>query len=425
MEATEDKREHLVGRRAAERLLAGPTVIDVRDVSKRFMIPANRMNSLRERAANPFGHRNARVLQALQDISFDVHAGEFFGIVGRNGSGKSTLLKIMASIYKADAGRVLMAGRLAPFIELGVGFNPELTSRENVVLNGVLMGLSRREARERLDRVLDFAELREFTDLKLKNYSSGMMVRLAFSVMVAADADIMLIDEVLAVGDAAFGAKCIDVFTNLRKAGRTIVLVTHDMATVQRFCHRAMLIHDSHIQFVGDPEETALRYYRLNFGGDPDAVREPGVLPDVHARVIDAWLENADGERIQNVEQGERLFFNCLIEARRELRQPVFSYQFLDPDGIEIFGFSKRLRVDQDSDDVLHAGQRALIAGEVENRLLPGRYHIGQWVIRNRTQGDLALHSFSLLEFVVYGTGGGPGHIKLDNDVEAKIVDPG
>jgi ABC-2 type transport system ATP-binding protein len=425
MEATEDKREHLVGRRAAERLLAGPTVIDVRDVSKRFMIPANRMNSLRERAANPFGHRNARVLQALQDISFDVHAGEFFGIVGRNGSGKSTLLKIMASIYKADAGRVLMAGRLAPFIELGVGFNPELTSRENVVLNGVLMGLSRREARERLDRVLDFAELREFTDLKLKNYSSGMMVRLAFSVMVAADADIMLIDEVLAVGDAAFGAKCIDVFTNLRKAGRTIVLVTHDMATVQRFCHRAMLIHDSHIQFVGDPEETALRYYRLNFGGDPDAVREPGVLPDVHARVIDAWLENADGERIQNVEQGERLFFNCLIEARRELRQPVFSYQFLDPDGIEIFGFSKRLRVHQDSDDVLHAGQRALIAGEVENRLLPGRYHIGQWVIRNRTQGDLALHSFSLLEFVVYGTGGGPGHIKLDNDVEAKIVDPG
>jgi ABC-type polysaccharide/polyol phosphate transport system ATPase subunit len=425
MEATEDKREQLAGRRAAERLLAGPTVIDVRGVSKRFLIPVNRMNSLRERVANPFGHRNAHVLQALQDVSFDVHAGEFFGIVGRNGSGKSTLLKIMASIYRADTGRVLMAGRLAPFIELGVGFNPELTSKENVVLNGVLMGLSRREARERLDRVLDFAELREFTDMKLKNYSSGMMVRLAFSVMVAADADIMLIDEVLAVGDAAFGAKCIEVFTNLRKAGRTIVLVTHDMATVQRFCHRAMLIHDSHIQFVGDPEETALRYYRLNFGGDPDTVREPGVLPDVNASVIDAWLENADGERIQNVEQGERLFFNCLIEARRELRQPVFSYQFLDPDGIEIFGFSKRLRVESEEDDVLRVGQRVLIAGEVENRLLPGKYHISQWVIRNRTQGDLALHSFSLLEFIVYGTEGGSGHIKLDNDVRAKIVGSG
>jgi len=141
--------------------------------------------------------------------------------------------------------------------------------------------------------------------------------------------------------------------------------------------------------------------------------------------VIDAWLQNADGERIQNVEQGEQLFFNCLIEARRELRQPVFSYQFLDPDGIEIFGFSKRLRVESEEDDVLRSGQRVLIAGEVENRLLPGKYHIGQWVIRNRTQGDLALHSFSLLEFMVYGTEGGSGHIKLDNDVQAKIVGSG
>ena len=218
-------------------------------------------------------------MRALDDVSFDVHAGEFFGIVGRNGSGKSTLLKIMASIYRADAGRVRMAGRLAPFIELGVGFNPELTSRENVVLNGVLMGLTRREARRRLDSVLDFAELREFTDMKLKNYSSGMMVRLAFSVMVNADADIMLIDEVLAVGDAAFGQKCLDVFAAMRAAGRTIVLVTHDMTTVQRFCHRAALINDSRIQYVGDPVETALRYYRLNFGGDPDQVPNPESSP--------------------------------------------------------------------------------------------------------------------------------------------------
>jgi ABC-2 type transport system ATP-binding protein len=400
-------------------------VIDVERVSKRFEIPHNRIDSVRERVANPFAHRRTRILTALQDVSFDVHAGEFFGIVGRNGSGKSTLLKIMASIYRADSGRVRMAGRLAPFIELGVGFNPELTSRENVVLNGVLMGLSRREARYRLDSVLEFAELEEFVDLKLKNYSSGMMVRLAFAVMVAADADIMLVDEVLAVGDAAFGQKCIDVFTELRDAGRTIVLVTHDMATVQRFCHRAMLLHDSQIEFIGDPEDTALRYYRLNFGGDPDQVAEPGTLPEVNATVIDAWLENAAGTRIKNVEQGERLFFNCLIEARRDLRQPVFSYRFVDADGAEIFGFSKRLNVADDAHDVLAAGQRVLISGEVENRLLPGRYHISQWVIRNRTAGDLALHSFNLLDFIVYGTGGGTGHVKLDDDVEARIVEPG
>ena len=200
--------------------------------------------STRSRSGRPIRSRRVeyRELHALQDVSFDVRKGEFFGIVGRNGSGKSTLLKILASIYRADPGRVRMAGRVAPFIELGVGFNPELTARENVVLNGVLMGLTRREAQRRLDAVIDFAELHEFADLKLKNYSSGMMVRLAFAVMVQADADIMLIDEVLAVGDAAFAQKCMDVFHEQRRAGKTIVLVTHDMATVQSLCHRAMLL---------------------------------------------------------------------------------------------------------------------------------------------------------------------------------------
>src|SRR3954454_22980734 len=189
-----------------------PVVIEARGITKTFRIPEHRIDSFKERATHPFTRATYRQRRVLDDISFDVHRGEFFGIVGRNGSGKSTLLKIMSSIYRADAGRIRMAGRLAPFIELGVGFNPELTSRENVVLNGVMMGLGRREARRRLDAVLDFAELRAFADLKLKNYSSGMMVRLAFAVMVEADADIMLVDEVLAVGDASFAQKCMDVF---------------------------------------------------------------------------------------------------------------------------------------------------------------------------------------------------------------------
>src|SRR5215216_4828073 len=189
-----------------------PVVIEVRGLDKSFRIPEHRIDSLKERATHPFTRVEYREHRALRGVSFDVHEGEFFGIVGRNGSGKSTLLKIMSSIYRADAGRIRIAGRLAPFIELGVGFNPELTSRENVVLNGVMMGLGRREAQRRLDAVLDFAELRGFADLKLKNYSSGMMVRLAFAVMVEADADIMLVDEVLAVGDAAFAQKCMDVF---------------------------------------------------------------------------------------------------------------------------------------------------------------------------------------------------------------------
>jgi ABC-type polysaccharide/polyol phosphate transport system ATPase subunit len=238
-----------------------------------------------------------RELKALRGISFDVHQGEFFGIVGRNGSGKSTLLKVLASIYRADSGRIRMAGRLAPFIELGVGFNPELTARENVELNGVMMGLGRREARRRLDSVLDFAELAEFVDLKLKNYSSGMMVRLAFAVMVQADADVMLVDEVLAVGDAAFAQKCTDVFREKRSAGKTLVLVTHDMASVQAFCDRAMLIHDGEQRFLGDPEEAALRYYRLNFAGGHDPGGSDGSGPDVD--LVDVWLEDLDGRRGQ------------------------------------------------------------------------------------------------------------------------------
>jgi ABC-type polysaccharide/polyol phosphate transport system ATPase subunit len=402
-----------------------PLAIEVRGVSKAFRIPTHRVDSLRERVTHPLQRQEFRTLNALDDVSFDVRRGEFLGIVGRNGSGKSTLLKLMASIYQADAGRIRMAGRLAPFIELGVGFNPELSSRENVQLNGVMMGLSRREAARRLDSVLDFAELREFADLKLKNYSSGMMVRLAFAVMVEADADIMLIDEVLAVGDAAFAQKCLDVFTQLRAAGRTIVLVTHDMATVQRFCHRALLLHDSKIRYEGDPEETAIRYYRLNFGGDADEVSTPGTLPDVNAGVLDVWLENEEGERVQNVEQHRPFRFSCVIEARRDLEKPVFSFQFAGADGAQIFGFSKRLELPEGAPDRLRAGERVKISGEVENRLLPGRYHVSAWVLRNRTAGDLALHTLRLLEFVVYGTDLGAGSVKLDDDVHARLLAPG
>src|SRR4051794_1317701 len=272
-----------------------PVVIEARGVSKAFRVPDQRIDSLKERVTHPFQQVHHRDLRALQDVSFEVHRGEFFGIVGRNGSGKSTLLKILASIYAPDAGRIRVAGQIAPFIELGVGFNPELASGENIVLNGVLMGLGRREARRRQDAVLEFAELRDFADLKLKNYSSGMMVRLAFAIMVQADADIMLIDEVLAVGDAAFGQKCMDVFHERRRRGRTVVLVTHDMATVQSLCHRAMLLHDGELQHVGDPEESALRYLRLNFGeaAVQSADTEDGAVTGFNARTVSAGLRNA------------------------------------------------------------------------------------------------------------------------------------
>ena len=408
--------------RRRDRLARAPVVIEARGVSKTFQIPGHRVDSLHERFSHPLRRVPSQPLVALRDVSFDVRRGEFFGIVGRNGSGKSTLLKIMASIYRADAGRIRMAGRMAPFIELGVGFNPEMSARENVLMNGVLMGLSRREARRRFDSVLAFAELEEYVDLKIKNYSSGMMVRLAFAVMVEADADVMLIDEVLAVGDAAFAQKCMRVFRERRDAGRTIVLVTHDMATVQSFCDRAMLIHDSELQYIGDSEETALRYYRLNFGGDADEVRKPGALPDINVRVVDAWLEDDAGQRVDSIEQHRPLQLRCLVESRRELVGPVFGVHFVDENGATVFGFNKTL--EEIDGDRIPAGARVLLGGAIENRLLPGEYTINLWIARNRIPGDIALHTLRLLDFSVFGTEPGPGSVQIADEVRATLVDP-
>jgi ABC-type polysaccharide/polyol phosphate transport system ATPase subunit len=375
--------------------------------------------------AHPLTRSEFRELHALRGVSFDVRQGEFFGIVGRNGSGKSTLLKILASIYRADAGRIRMAGRLAPFIELGVGFNPELTARENVELNGVLMGLSRREAAGRLDSVLDFAELRDFVDLKLKNYSSGMMVRLAFSVMVEADADIMLIDEVLAVGDASFAQKCMDVFRAKRKAGKTLVLVTHDMATVQGFCDHALLLHDGHQRYLGDPEEAALRYYRLNFGGatDRDGRAEGGAVPDVNIRLVDVWLHDEAGERVDNLEQDAPIGFNLVAQARHDLVRPIFSFHVVNADGAWVFGFTKGLSDDEDERTLVAAGEQIRITGTIENPLVPGRYSMECWMSRDRQVGDLAVHVIRVLDFMVYGTNPSAGSVAAQGEVEA-LLDP-
>ena len=241
------------------------TAVTAAHVSKSFRLPHEQFHTLKERALHPFRSRSFDTLQAVNDVSFEILEGEFFGIVGRNGSGKSTLLKCLAGIYDTDSGALEVRGRLSPFIELGVGFNPDLTARDNVIINAIMLGLSRKQAHERFDKIVAFAELEEFMDLKLKNYSSGMQVRLAFSVAIQVDAEIVLIDEVLAVGDAAFQQKCFDEFARLKAEGRTIVFVTHDMGSVERFCDRAMLLEKGRMVDIGAPTSIARQYNELNF----------------------------------------------------------------------------------------------------------------------------------------------------------------
>lgn len=243
-----------------------PVVLDVNHVEKWFKLPTEQASGLKQAFINwTKGIKGYKKQQVLKDVTFQVHRGEFFGIVGRNGGGKSTLLKIISQIYYPNSGSVHVEGKLVPFIELGVGFNPELTGRENVYLNGALLGFSSEEVDAMYDDIVEFAELGDFMDQKLKNYSSGMQVRLAFSVAIKAQGDILVLDEVLAVGDEAFQRKCDDYFTNIRKdPTKTVILVTHDMSAVKRYCTRAMFIENGEVAVIGDNASVAERYTLAN-----------------------------------------------------------------------------------------------------------------------------------------------------------------
>jgi len=240
-------------------------VISVKDVSKTFKLPHEKQGSIKGLVTS-LGRRNKsyELQQALKNVSFDVNKGEFFGIVGRNGSGKSTLLKLLAGIYTPTQGSINIKGRLTPFIELGVGFNPELTGRENVFLNGALLGFSRKEMNAMYSSIVEFAELEKFMDQKLKNYSSGMQVRLAFSIAIRSQSDILILDEVLAVGDEAFQQKCLEVFDKYKAQHKTVILVTHDMGIIKRFCDRAILINDGELVNSGSPDSIATEYSLFN-----------------------------------------------------------------------------------------------------------------------------------------------------------------
>jgi ABC-type polysaccharide/polyol phosphate transport system ATPase subunit len=359
-------------------------------VSKRFRLPHERYHTFKERALHPFRSRQVDVLQAVDDVSLEIEQGEFFGIVGRNGSGKSTLLKCLAGIYDIDEGSLEIRGRLSPFIELGVGFNPDLTARDNVIINAVMLGLSRKQAVARFDDIVAFAELDEFMDLKLKNYSSGMQVRLAFAVAIQVQAEIVLIDEVLAVGDAAFQQKCFGEFQRLKAEGRTIVFVTHDMGSIERFCDRAMLMERGRAIRIGDPATVARMYNDLNFRrvreeakehGGPETLRRPPV-----AEIVSALFEGPNGEPLVTMSHGEPCCIRVEVHFHDRADNPIFAVALRNELGQTAFATSTQL--EPHATGSFNSGETAVVRVRFDNWLARGRYELIASVTRDGQSAD-------------------------------------
>ncbi len=392
-----------------------PVALVARGVSKSFRMPEESTHTLKERVLHPRRRSRHETLRALDDVNMAIAPGEFFGIVGRNGSGKSTLLKCLAGIYGIDRGGIWIDGRLSTFIELGVGFNPDLAARDNVVMNGIMLGLTPRAARARYDEVIEFAELKDFEDLKLKNYSSGMHVRLAFSVAIQVDADILLIDEVLAVGDANFQQKCFDVFEQMRADGKTIVFVTHDMSAVNRFCHRAMLLERGRPLLTGEPQEVTDRYLEINFGRSaepgPPADSAEVRLGDGDARVVDAWIEDEAGTRLSAALQGRRMVVRARVAFARPADDPVASCYLLNADHVAVLVATTAQEHDRSGH--FGPGEEVICSFAFDNVLAPGRYSPVFTMAHRGTGLDLMDRFEGHFSFVVTGAGALGGLIDL------------
>ena len=387
-----------------------PSVV-VDRVSKRFSVPADKMQTLKERALHPVRSRQRNEFSALNEVSFHIERGEFFGLVGRNGSGKSTLLKCIAGIYESDAGEIHHQGTIASFIELGVGFNPELAAFDNVILNATLMGMDANTARESYGEIMDFAELWPFENLKLKNYSSGMYVRLAFSVMLQIDADILLIDEVLAVGDASFQQKCFDEFGRMRAEGKTIIFVSHGMDAVKRFCDRAALLHKGELLAVGDAESIGNRYLTLNF--DEESEHRPAKSEHA-ATLLDIWVQPVDGERDERIPGQTDFELRGVVRFETEVEDPRVT--------VDVFSTNQqlvsRLQVEAQGHKRVNDAFEFVIS--CAGVLSPGRYVVSAFG-DSQSPGGLFSHDL-VAEFFVEGDGPSGPPLALQKSADALAI---
>lgn len=344
--------------------------VKVDSVSKTFQIPLEASSGLKQKLINTIkGRKGYREFTPLNNISFTIDKGEFFGIVGRNGSGKSTLLKTIAGIYNPTKGAVLVDGTLVPFIELGVGFNPELTGRENVFLNGALLGFSHAEMESMYSDIIDFAELGDFMEERLKNYSSGMQVRLAFSIAIRAKGDILLLDEVLAVGDEAFQRKCFDYFEKLKRENATVILVTHDMAAIERFCTKALFLDAGKIKMIDTPYKVANSYSRSNDDAYEAKTVEEAVEEDGYVKSqITISLFDTENKKTKRFDSGDTMTVKLDWPAELKGVKNV-GVSIIQQNGNYVFGTNTYL-------DKVDIGDKATMNYDVSLPLGEGKYFI-------------------------------------------------
>lgn len=361
--------------------MAEPAII-VHDVHKEFTLPQHKLTSLKQAFVH-LGRSNVKKRQkVLNGINLVIPKGDFFGIVGRNGSGKSTLLKILAGVYAPTAGSVEVRGLLTPFIELGVGFNPELSGRDNVFLNGALLGFSHREMEAMYNDIVEFAELADFMDQKLKNYSSGMQVRLAFSIAIRAKSDILLIDEVLAVGDANFQKKCMEVFQELKREGRTIVFITHSMDYVREFCDHAAVIDRSKLLYAGDVERAIDIYNKLNVESEGERLKAENESKEKtverfgngEARIIAYKLIDRAGKETVSLASGEQFSVELDVTFNVPIKHPTIGVMFRKEPHENLFGintFYQRQKIAPQK-----AGDTVRLRATGTLPLAPGNYYV-------------------------------------------------
>lgn len=352
--------------------------IKVDNIHKSFKIPHEKHSSLKGTVLNLFSNKGFTTYDAANGISFEVKQGEFLGIIGRNGCGKSTMLKMLAGIYQPDSGSIKVSGTLSPFLELGVGFNPELSARDNIYLNGSILGMSRKQIDQIFDKIVSFAELEEFIDMKLKNFSSGMQVRLAFSVAINAHADILLIDEVLAVGDVNFQKKCFEVFRDFKRQGKTVVFVSHDMGSIRNFCDRVLVFSEGNKIFDGDKESAIDKYIKLNKSNDKEDIIDikNEDLGNGAAKIFSVEILDMDNNAVDVLKPFQK--FKILIGARFNscVKNPSFGIMIRNNPNEDLLGVNTIHNESPVSFGEANPGEEWAVEFEIINPLNPGTYTV-------------------------------------------------